>query len=237
MKTIGIMQPYFLPYIGYFQLINMVDEFVMYDNIEFTKKGWIHRNRMLLNQADEYFTLPLKKDSDYLYVNQRVLADNFQDYRAKLLRKIEQNYKKAPYFNIFYPYLKEILDCKEINLFDYVLNSVKVVNQYLGINTPIIVSSDLPKDITPLKSQEKVLEICKLLKADVYINSSGGVSLYQKDAFLANNINLKFFQTDNIVYKQFSNEFVSFLSILDVLMFNSKEEIQELLNSFHFIEV
>lgn len=236
MKTIGIMQPYFLPYIGYFQLINMVDEFVLYDAIEFTKKGWIHRNRMLLNGSDEYFTLPLKKDSDYLYVNQRFLADNFHEFRAKLLRKIEQNYKKAPYFEAFFPYLLEILDNKETKLFDYVFNSIQVVNKYLGITTPIIISSSLPEEITQLKGQEKVLELCKQLKADVYINSSGGVALYQKEVFKQYNITLKFFRTDAIEYKQFNHPFVPFLSILDVVMFNSKEQIQTYLNTYHFID-
>ncbi|MDY0090959.1 MAG: WbqC family protein [Flavobacteriaceae bacterium] len=236
MKTIGIMQPYFLPYIGYFQLINMVDEFVLYDAIEFTKRGWIHRNRMLLNGSDEYFTLPLKKDSDYLCVNQRFLTENFQEFRAKLLRKIEQNYKKAPYFEAFFPYLLEILDYKETNLFDYIFNSIQVVNKYLGITTPIIISSSLPEEITQLKGQEKVLELCKQLKADIYINSSGGVALYQKEVFKQHNITLKFFRTDTIEYKQFNHPFVHFLSILDVVMFNSKEQILTYLNSYHFID-
>ncbi len=81
---LAIMQPYFFPYIGYFQLINTVDEFVVYDNIEFTKKGWINRNRILVNGKDEYITLPIKKDSDFLHVKDRFLAETWSKDSAKM---------------------------------------------------------------------------------------------------------------------------------------------------------
>src|SRR5690554_2832006 len=96
---IAIMQPYFLPYLGYWQLLNCVDTFVVYDDVEFTKKGWIHRNRYLSNGSDQMFSLPLKKDSDYLDVRDRYLADSWESEKIKLRRKIEGAYKKAPYFS------------------------------------------------------------------------------------------------------------------------------------------
>ena len=110
---LGIMQPYFFPYIGYFQLINSVDTFVIYDNIQFTKKGWIHRNRFLQNGKDTMFTLPIKKDSDYLDIDQRFLSENFGPECDKLLRKIEGAYKKAPYFNDVFPIVKSIFTFNE----------------------------------------------------------------------------------------------------------------------------
>jgi hypothetical protein len=100
---LAIMQPYIFPYIGYFQLINTVDKFVVYDNIQFTKKGWINRNRILINGKEEYITLPLKKDSDYLNIDQRVLSDVFKEQRNKILRKINESYKKAPGFKTAFP--------------------------------------------------------------------------------------------------------------------------------------
>ena len=179
---IAIMQPYFLPYIGYFQLLNAVDKFVIYDNIEFTKKGWIHRNRMLLNGSDEYFTLPLKKDSDFLDVNQRVLADSFESDKIKLLRKIKELYNKAPQFESVYPIIESILNYKKNNLFRFILNALNEINNYLEIKTEIIISSSLPINHA-LKSEAKVLAICKTMKATHYLNAIGGLELYSKETF------------------------------------------------------
>lgn len=232
MKEIAIMQPYFLPYIGYFQLLNKVDEFVLYDNIEYTKKGWINRNRMLQNGKAEYFTLPLKKDSDFLNINQRFLAENSKLEIEKTLRKIKANYMKAPMFNSFFPIVEDIFLYNEKNLFSFILHSIQTMMEYIGISTPIIISSTLSEHVETLKSQEKVIQICKEMNADCYINPIGGVELYDKLTFQENGIELNFMQANNIHYPQFKNEFVPFLSILDVGMFNEKEEIQTLLNEY-----
>ena len=109
MKSVGIMQPYFLPYIGYFQLMNEVDEFVIYDNIQFTKRGWFHRNRILQNNKDVYISLPIQKDSDYLDVRDRFIAKDFEKQRHKLLSKIKNNYLKTPYFKDVFPLIEEII--------------------------------------------------------------------------------------------------------------------------------
>lgn len=232
MKEIAIMQPYFLPYIGYFQLINKVDEFVIYDNIEYTKKGWINRNRMLQNGKDIYFTLPLKKDSDFLHVNQRFLANNSLQENQKTLRKIEANYKKAPFFESFYPILEGIFLFEEKNLFKYILNSIQTIMDYLEIETPIIISSNLSDNIEKLKGQDKVIQICQELNTDKYTNPIGGTELYQYADFKTHNIELSFLKTNDIQYQQLNNEFVPFLSILDVAMFNDKDEIRKLLTEF-----
>lgn len=232
MKEIAIMQPYFLPYIGYFQLLNKVDEFVLYDNIEYTKKGWINRNRMLQNGKAEYFTLPLKKDSDFLNINQRFLAENSKLEIEKTLRKIKANYMKAPMFNSFFPIVEDIFLYNEKNLFSFILHSIKTMMEYIGVSTPIIISSKLSDNIEQLKNQEKVIQICKERNAISYINPIGGVELYNKPSFQENGIELNFMQANNIQYQQFKNEFVPFLSILDVGMFNEKEEIQIFLNEY-----
>jgi len=235
MKTIGIMQPYFFPYIGYFQLINMVDEFILYDDVQFTKKGWFHRNRMLTNGKDEYFTLPLKKDSDFLDVNQRFLAEDFEVQKTKLLRKIEGNYKKSPFFEEFFPVVHDIFNYSNTNLFSYILNSIEILNRYLEITTPITTSSSLPKSIKNLRAQDKVIEINRVLGATVYINSSGGIELYNSGEFKKNGIDLKFYRSNYIKYPQYRNEFVPYLSILDMCMFNSKQHVQNYLNEFKLI--
>ncbi len=235
MKKIGIMQPYFLPYIGYFQLMDMVDEFVLYDTIQFTKKGWIPRNRMLQNNKDCFFTLPLRKDSDFLNINERYLADSYNADKDKLLRKIENNYSKAPYFTSFYPVVEEVLNNKSRNLFDFVYNSLNIIKGLLHISTPIVRSSELDKNIELIKGQEKVLAICNELQATHYINPIGGTALYNKKDFRENNIELNFLQSNDIVYPQFSGEFVQWLSILDVLMFNSVEQTRGYLDKYRLL--
>lgn len=234
MKKIGIMQPYFLPYIGYFQLMKMVDEFVIYDNIQFTKKGWIHRNRMLQQGKDEYFTLPLKKDSDYLNVNQRFLAETFMADKTKLINRIQNNYKKAPYFQEAFPVIQSVFEYDNTNLFDFIYHSILRIREYLDIDTPITISSNIGVD-HDLKGKDKVLALVKALKGTHYINPIGGQTLYNPSEFQEKGIELYFFKTDNFTYLQFKNDFIPFLSILDVMMFNDRDQVQGFLGKFDFV--
>jgi hypothetical protein len=224
------MQPYFFPYIGYFQLINIVDQFVIYDNIQYTKKGWINRNRILLNGVDLLFSLPLKKDSDYLDVNKRYLADNYGEYKKKFKGQLISAYSKSPEFKKVYPVVEQCLDCTDVNLFDFIYNSTRILCSYMEINTSFIVSSSLKID-NNLRSEQKVIAINHSMQSSVYVNAIGGQSLYSKENFDEHKIELKFIQSTPIAYKQFNNTFVSNLSIIDVLMFNRKEQVQNYLNS------
>lgn len=229
---LAIMQPYFLPYIGYWQLLNAVDRFVVYDNIQFTKKGWIHRNRILENGTDKLFSIPLKKDSDYLNINERILSIDCKKQNEKTLRIIKNSYLKAPFFKIVFPILEDVFHYDKKNLFDFVLNSIFVIKKYLEIDTEVVISSSIPIDHFNLKAQDKVIAISKDLNANEYINAIGGIELYSKDVFNENDIQIKFINTSNIEYKQFKNVFVPWLSIIDVLMFNSVSEIKELLKMY-----
>ena len=231
---LAIMQPYFMPYIGYFQLINSVDKFVIYDNIQYTKKGWINRNRILANGKDQLITLPIKKDSDYLNVVERELSESWDKDKSKMLNVIKASYNKAPYFQETFELISKCLNNPEANLFRFIYDSIVLINDHLEIKTPIVISSTIDADHT-LKSQDKVLSLCKEQNADIYINSIGGVELYDKETFKQNNIKLNFIKSNPIQYKQFNNEFVSWLSIIDVLMFNSKEQIKEYLNNYTLI--
>lgn len=228
---IAIMQPYFLPYIGYFQLIKAVDQFVIYDNIEFTKKGWINRNRILVDKKADYFTIPLKKDSDFLKVNQRFLSDSFSSEKIKILGRISHLYKKAPEFDLIYPMVAHVFNNSETNLFYFILNALREINTYLEIQTKITISSEIVIDHS-LKSENKVIAICKALSATEYYNSIGGLELYSQSTFQENQLNLHFIKPNPIVYQQFQDEFIPWLSILDVLFFNSKEKVQEFLSQY-----
>lgn len=225
------MQPYIFPYIGYFQLMYVADVFVVYDNIEYTKKGWINRNRILVNGKDEYLTLPLKKGSDFVQVRDRFLADTWKDERKKLLNKISVCYKKAACYPVVFSLIENVLMFEDDNLFNFIFNSLKAVKEYLNLPTQLIISSSINIDHT-LKSESKVLAICKALGATQYINPIGGVELYNKEVFKNEGLELSFLKANNITYPQFQNVFVPFLSVVDVLMFNDKEAIKKLLEQY-----
>jgi len=222
------MQPYFMPYIGYFQLIGAVDVFVVYDNIKYTKKGWINRNRFLQNGADAMFSLPLKKDSDFLNVVERELAEDFN--RDKFLNQLRGAYVRAPHFAETYPLLERIVRYEDRNLFRFIHHSIVCICQHLGIRTEIRVSSDIAVD-HELKSQDRVIALCQALEAGTYINAIGGVDLYEKEVFNAYGIELKFIKSKPFEYVQFGKEFVPWLSIADVLMFNSLDAVREGISS------
>jgi hypothetical protein len=228
------MQPYFLPYIGYWQLIAASDKFIVYDNIQYTKKGWINRNRYLLNDSDALFTIPLRKASDYLNIIDREIDREVASFtfETKLMNKLRAAYKHAPYKNRL-DLIELIIKYREQNLFNYLYNSIKEICKFLNIKTEIIVSSTIPIDHS-LKSENKVIALCNNLKASDYINPIGGQELYNKEVFKSNGISLYFLKPNNVEYKQF-NKFVPMLSILDVLMFNSEDRIQEMLTEYALI--
>ncbi|WEV22677.1 WbqC family protein [Clostridium perfringens] len=230
---VGIMQPYFLPYIGYWQLLNAVDKYVIYDDVNFIKGGWINRNRMLINGDAKLFNIQMKGASPNKLINEIEVSNNIV-WKKKLLKTIENSYKKAPFYTDVFPIIEEIINSDECNLAKYLANSIKKVCDYLNIETELIVSSTLYKD-NNLKAQEKVIAICKELKATEYYNAIGGQELYSYEEFKDVDIKLSFLKSNEIKYKQLKDEFVANLSILDVLMFNSINDIKNFLNQYELI--
>jgi hypothetical protein len=209
------MQPYIFPYIGYFQLINAVDVFVIYDDVQFIKGGWINRNHLLLKGDKFLFNLIINGASS----NKRT---------------IENSYKKAPFFESVFPLLVSIIMSYDKCLSMFIRNSIIEICNYINIGTEILISSELNKN-NNLKGQDKVVAICKLLNSDEYINSIGGQKLYSKEFFLNNNIQLFYLQSNEINYQQFNGNFISNLSIIDVLMFNAPNTIHKMLNNYELI--
>ena len=224
------MQPYFFPYIGYWQLINAVDTFVIFDDVNFIKKGYINRNSILLNGKPHIFTLELIGASQNKLINEIEIGGNSR----KILKTIEMSYKKSPYFYIVFPIIKDILDNKEKNLAKFIGHSLEKISNYLEMDTKFIYSSDIRKN-NSLKAQDKILEIASLLKSTDYINAIDGQKFYDKERFSQENIQLNFLDTEIKEYKQFENEFESHLSIVDILMFNSIEDINNILSKFKLI--
>lgn len=228
--TLVIMQPYFFPYIGYWQLIKAANTFVIYDDVNFIKQGYINRNTILFKDNKQQFTLELSKASSFKLINQIELKNN----KNKLLTTIKQNYCKAPFFNTVIVIIEEILTNNEKNLAKFIGYSLKKISDYLEIRTNFIYSSDIKKD-NNLKAQDKVIDICKKLNAEKYINSIGGQNLYSKEIFKTNNIELNFLKTEIIEYNQLINNFIPYLSIIDILMFNKKNDIKIMLDSYKLI--
>ena len=224
MVTAAIMQPYFVPYIGYFQLISSADLFIVYDNIKYTKKGWINRNRILQQDHATPFSLPLKKGSDVLDIRDRELAADFSS--NKLLNQLAGAYRRAPYYAQTLPLLELVLQCDERNLFRFLEHSIRLTCEHLGIPTTIKPSSEFAID-HGLTGQAKVLALCEAVEARTYVNAIGGIDLYSKDEFKARGIALNFIRSTPFAYPQFGAEHVPWLSIVDVLMFNPVSAIRE----------
>ena len=228
---LGIMQPYWFPYIGYFQLVKLVDQFVILDDAQWIASGWINRNRYLVQGKPRYFTLPVRRGSYLTKINEKVFAPDVARHKEHILRQIKYNYAKAPFFNQVLPLVTACLSNDESNVAAFVLNSLQRCCQFLNITTPFIRSSEIDSG-SDLKGQDRVLSIVKRLGSDHYINSIGGTELYGRARFEELGVRLSFLRAEKMSYPQFANEFVPDLSIIDVMMFNSPNEIKTLLDTF-----
>ena len=230
MKT-AIMQPYIFPYLGYFQLIHAVETFVFYDDVNFIKRGWINRNRILVNGEDQLFTVPLKKASQNRLINEIELAiDNA--WLKQFYKTIEYNYKKAPYFEEAYRLIKTIFQEPHKNISELAIHSVITICDYLEMNKNFVISSEKHSETLGQEKSERLINITKLCKSAEYVNPKGGRELYNKDDFKVKGVALSFIENDLVPYTQFNNEYIGGLSIIDVLMFNSKAEINQRLTHY-----
>lgn len=231
---LAIMQPYLFPYLGYFQLIKAADSFVFHDDVQYIKGGWINRNRILQDGKDRLFTLGVKNGASCLHINQREFTESAADDKAKILRLVNNAYRKAPFFVPAYHLLEQVFACDDSNVARFTIHSVRQVCAYLGIQRPLFVSSQIEKN-DGLKAQERVIEIVRCMQADHYINPIGGVELYDKAVFASHGLQLHFLKPTLNEYPQFGQPFVPGLSIIDVCMFNAVEKIRIMLDHYDLI--
>lgn len=232
--TLAIMQPYFLPYIGYMQLMSRVDTFVLYDDVSFINRGWINRNKLLINGQEHLFTIPLKDASQNKRINEVHLADD-QKWRGKLLKTIEQGYRKAPCYQTVMPLTEKIVNFTTDSIADLIYFSLVELNGYLGLTTRLVASSSIYNNVD-LKAQERILDICRQEKATHYINPIGGMDLYDKSIFSAAGIDLRFIKAKPVEYPQFGrHDFIPWLSVLDALMFNDVAAVRTLLGEYELV--
>lgn len=220
------------PYIGYYQLINSVEKFIILDDVNFIKKGWINRNYILVNGERHLFTAPLVNASQNKIIAECELTEG--QWKTKLLKTIEFSYRKAPYFKQVYDLIQDSILYPKTNLSDWLTYQIKNVCDFLKIRTQISNSKELYQN-TYLQGQERLIDICKIEKATQYINTVGGVELYGKDSFMDSSIHLNFLRTKDILYKQFTDAFIPYLSIIDIMMFNSKVDISRFLNEYELL--
>lgn len=230
---LGIMQPYFFPYIGYWQLINAVDLFIIYDDVNFIKGGWVTRNMILNNGAPSYFSLHTFKASPFVPINRvEVAPDRIK--KRKLIEMLRYCYRKAPCFLHVFPMIERMILNKERNLAAFLTDSISEICKYLNIDTEIRLSSEIDKN-SELKGRDKVIDICKRMQAARYYNAIGGQAIYLKEDFHQHGIALNFLRSKPIKYRQFNNEFCPNLSIIDLLMFNPVDDIKKMLLEYELI--
>jgi hypothetical protein len=221
---LAIMQPYFLPYLSYFQLMAAADKFVIYDDVNFIKGGWINRNRIQLNNREYLFTVPLAAASRNRLINEIELAEG-TSWKRKLTGTIEQAYRSAPQFEQVWPLIREIIIHPARKLSAYLLHGLTVIKSYLDIPTLLVLSSSVYQN-RHLHGEERVLDICRREKASTYINAPGGRGLYLPENFRRQNIALYFLKPNLVESPQFRPS----LSLVDVLMFNSGPNVKRFLS-------
>jgi hypothetical protein len=250
--SIAIMQPYVFPYIGYFQLVYAADVFVFYDDVNFINRGWINRNRILVSGKDQLFTIPCKEASQNKLIKDIEVADDLKALQ-KVLSTIRMAYAKAPFFNDVFPVIEQtILEAGQgkgiassvfptltvpapgpVSIAHMAISSVLHICAYLGVERTFRISSE-QYDNRELKKADRLIDICHVEGITHYVNASGGKEIYSKDYYRERGIQLDFLNADRYEYEQFSNPFVPWLSMIDILMFNGREDIvNKILPSYH----
>lgn len=217
-SKVAIMQPYFFPYVGYFQLINAVDKFIIFDDVNYIKRGWVNKNRILQNGEVHNFTLPVKKASQNKTIADLAITSD-EKVIEKLVKQIHFSYSKSKNFTAVFPLIEQLLTTPERNLSIYLSNILIKISDYLGIKTEFIYSSSLSNHINYNNAENRIIELTKLVGGNEYYNLPGGVHLYNSKNFNANDITLHFLSTEFQPYQQLKTpEFIPGLSIIDYLM-------------------
>lgn len=231
------MQPYFFPYIGYFQLIVATDYYIFFDTPRYKKKTWMNRNRIInIEESFTYITVPIAK-APYNTRFKDIKISNSQEWRKRILSQLDVYRKKAPYFDIVKNFVEVILNDSEDSLSELCINSVIRCCDYLGISLKYDVFSKMDIDVPSLcEPDEWALNITKALRYDSYVNALGGMSFFDKDKYKAAGIELQFIQPIIEPYAQKIGRFESGLSIIDVMMFNSVEKIKKMLERYTLVK-
>lgn len=231
-RRIAAMQPYFIPYMGYFQLLTAVDQFVVLDDVNFIKRGWINRNRILLNGAAHWITLPLVRASQNRRIEEiQIVEDRF--WREKMSAQVRGAYRKAPHGKAAVELFECLMELGGTDLSSFLVASLKIVRDFLQIETSIILASKShPRG--EFRGQARILDLCRREATDAYVNPVGGELLYDAEEFRKNGVKLAFLRPELSSYNQGGGEekFVSDLSVLDMIAWTGLEGCLERLRQF-----
>ena len=249
------MQPYFMPYLGYWQLINAVNKIILYGYLNFIKGGWINRNRIIQKNGEiNYITVPLRKQSPSLLISE-VQIDNSVNWSERMLKTIMINYKNAPYFDQIYPLIEGVLSKRYDTIMSINVESICNIAAFLEIDTIIDFENERFREMEdrlakiesdysvmpylektrPEKMVARMIEQCRMENSQHLINAIGGIDLYDKQEFEQYGIALQFIKMNDIQYPQFTHEFIPNLSIIDVMMHIGKEGTKKLLDEYTLI--
>jgi len=230
--NIAIMQPYLFPYVGYMNLVFASDIFVFYDDVTFIKQGWINRNRILLNNNVYTFSAPLVGLSSNKLIKDTFVY-NIDKFRKKFLRQIEYAYKDSKNYAVGMEYITSVLCSDSENISEIAQKSVTHFFDLVGVKKVFMQSSNVFSDTKELAKADRIIAITKRSNSDQYINSIGGTSLYSKEDFLSQDVKLSFLQPILKQYQQLhAKNFVSGLSIIDLIMHLNIKDLHDHLGSF-----
>ncbi len=228
---LAIIQPYFFPYLGYFQLVGAVDKVIFFDDVNYIKSGWINRNRILINNEVNYFTIPVLKASSNKFIRE-IEFELIPNEKERLLNKIRLAYSRAPFFDKVIKVLECVLSYEVNHISELAIASIKECCSYLNIKMEYSTSSETHSGNRGLFKTDRLVDICTSEGANTYINPKGGKSLYSSIPFLDKGIKLKFLNPHIPEYNQFEKHYIPDLSILDVMMFCSIADIQLMLKEY-----
>jgi len=231
------MQPYFFPYLGYFSLIKQTDKFILFDNVQFIKHGWIERNRILKpSNGWQYVAIPLIKHSRDTKIKD-VIINNDLDWRDKIFRQLEHYKKRAPFYSETVDVIRTALDIETSSIVKLNENIIKKVCEYININVDVSVFSEMDLKIEkPNAPDEWALNICKVLgNVEEYINPEGGLEFFNREKYEKEGIMINFLKMNLSQYPQRISEFEAGLSIIDLMMFNEPKKINNMLDDYELL--
>ncbi|ULC60556.1 WbqC family protein [Flaviramulus sp. BrNp1-15] len=233
---LGIMQPYFFPYLGYFSLIDATDFWVVFDEVQFIRHGWVERNRVQNSDGGwQYIKVPLVKAP-----RQNLIKDTFirfnENWESKILAQLTCYKKKAPYYNQVINLLEKIFEKKNKDITSLNILVLKKVCEYIGMefNYDVFSQTEMDFSSTIKKPGDWALQISKYYEASTYVNPYGGIDIFDRENFQKEGIGIKFLKNNLDIYNQRNKKFEPGLSIIDVLMFNSPKETKKLIESYKF---
>ncbi|HUE91246.1 WbqC family protein [Pseudomonas sp.] len=227
--TLAVMQPYFFPYLGYFQLARSVEHFVFLDDVAFIKRGFIQRNRILLNGVPFQFSVAVRQASQNRAINEHEFVGDFSVFHQQL----RHAYARAPYFTEVFALVEALCHDHELNVAHKAAASVCLVFDYLGLPLQSSFASELA--LGELAGETRILAICRQMQAQAYHNAIGGRSLYDGHHFTEQGVQLRFVEPHLAAYPQAGGEFVAGLSILDVLMYNAPQDVCRMLDDYRLL--